>query len=155
MSNAETIVGKNIAKKDAQAIAGALKIIGNDDDSRETAKKLVEFARPKTSALHHLFEWDDRKAADEQRIGHAMYLIRHVYVVFEKQPARPVRAFPILVHNGVRGPVPMKEVMASKDLTASLLNEAKAEMLRFRRKYEGLAALSDVFAAMDKALKRL
>ena len=42
--------------------------------------EVVDRARDKKSPLHNLFEWDDAKAAEMQRITHAQELIRRVRI---------------------------------------------------------------------------
>ena len=121
-------------------------------DTLTVAADFVEKSRPKSSPTHHMFEWDDRKAAAKQRIAHAHQIIIAIRVTFVERPDAPVRAFPILVSNGVRGPIPIQKVMASPDLTKSMLDQALKELATFKRKYEGLADLKDVFASIEKVL---
>ncbi len=50
-------------------------------DGRLTAAQLVAVAKRKTHALHAEFEWDDTKAAHQNRIDRARTLIRSVRIM--------------------------------------------------------------------------
>jgi hypothetical protein len=123
--------------------------------TRELATELVERSRDKQSPTHGLFEWVDKKAAEEYRIEKAIQIIASIYVVFEEQPERPpVRAFPVVTHDGKKGPYPLRKVLESKDLTAMMLEEAQRDMKRFMVRFDGLKELADVFAAMRSVVKK-
>lgn len=62
------------------------------DVDMASARTVVHAARTKSSPLHPLFEWDDRKAADAQRIAWARKLIANV-VVIPVGLSKPSRAF--------------------------------------------------------------
>lgn len=148
---------RSIGAEDAGRIAVALAAIAKEKGrltTKEQGSELVRRSQNKASATHHLFEWDDHKAAQLQRLDRAIELIAAVWVVFEEQPEQPVRAFPVVTVDGKKGPYPIRKVLASRDLTAAMLEEAKQEMMRFRQRYEGLKALALVFAAIDKALAK-
>lgn len=149
---------REIGPKDAQLVAETFGEITKEKgriSTREMAEQLLAKSRAKSSATHHLFEWDDRKAAEKQRLDHAMRIVSSIYVVFEEQPeAPPIRAFPVLTHKGVTGPVPMRKVLESRDLSSALLEEALRDIAQFKRRYEGLRELADVFAAMDRVAEK-
>jgi hypothetical protein len=149
-----------LSRKDAKAIADTLHEIEANKgrlDTAETAEELVERSRAKTSPTHHLFEWNDSKAAVEYRLDQARFLIRAVYVVFEEQPDRePVRAFVTLTQEGKKGPVPMRRVLNSADLRAAMLEDAKRDALAWQHRYEslrGLVSIARVFKAMGALIK--
>lgn len=122
--------------------------------TKELAQELVDRSRSKKSPTHGLFEWDDRRAAEAHRLARATEIIAAVYVVFEEEPERPpVRAFPIVTVQGKKGPYPIRKVLASRDLTKAMLEEAKRDMVLFIQRYEGLKELARVFAAMRPLVK--
>jgi hypothetical protein len=151
---------RSVAAKDAVVIASAVNAIERDKgrlDTQEMAEELVARSRSAGSPTHHLFEWDDRKAARAQRIDRAKELIASVLITFESA-AGPVRAFPVVISEGKRGPMPMRRVLETPDLLEALLEQAMADIETFRRRYERLRALRPVLAAMTayaaKAKKR-
>ena len=157
MKRTQYTAGGLISHGDAQLVGDAITAIETGLgrlSTKEQAAELVKRSRPAKSDTHHLFEWDDRVAAEEHRLARAKDLIRVVCVTFEEHPDTPVHAFPIVVTAGKRGPYPMSKVLASKDLRSAMLEDAKAEMQRFRIRYEGLRELADVFAAIDRHTKR-
>jgi hypothetical protein len=115
---------------------------------------VVESARDPQSPLHSNFEWDDTQAAHQWRLEQARNLIR-VVVRFEQvgDKAVPVRVFVSLSPDrkgddgGYRLAV---DVFSDAELRRQLLVDARAEMQRFRNKYQSLAELAQVFEAMDR-----
>lgn len=118
---------------------------------------VVEAARSKESILHSQFEWDDTEAAEQYRLSQARGLIRviveysgpndtgdsnRVYVSLKSDRA---------MEGGYRT---MVSVMSDVELRAQLLADAMADMESFRRKYNHLKELADVFSAMASAKKR-
>lgn len=124
--------------------------------TREMAEAFIAASRPKTSRTHDLFEWDDAKAAAIQRRDRANRIIASVYVVFEETPELPpVRGFPVVTVDGKKGPTPMRRVLGSPDMTAAVLEQAKADLEQWRRRYERLAKMAEmrsVFAAIEKVV---
>lgn len=118
--------------------------------------KVVKYAEDPNTALHTRFTWDDTAAAQQYRLWQARQVIRLEFQVVagSNGAQREVRAFVSLVDGrrgdedrGYRGII---EVLSDEDLRVKLLNEAKAEMNTFRRKYGLLSELAKVFAAMDE-----
>jgi hypothetical protein len=151
--------GPGISKKEAELTSEALTAISKEKGRLDTGEQIDEFiarARPKSSPTHELFEWDLAK-------GHALYLkerarnlITGVYVVFEDAPQEPVRAFPIVTHQGKRGPLPMQRVLSNKDLTKAMLEQALADLEHWQRRYdrlETIAKMRGVFAAIKKVTR--
>jgi hypothetical protein len=141
----------SIGQKDAEAVVEALRSITKDLgrlDSVEQAAELVERSRPKTSPTHHLFEWDDKKAADAHRISRARQIIMSIQVTFEEAPERPVRAFPSIRVQGKQGYFPMEKILRDEKLTAALLEQAEVDLTAWSRRYSTLqdvATLKGVF----------
>jgi len=63
-------------------IAGAeLERIWEEHDERLEPPVVVEESRPKAAPLHPVFEWNDKKAAEEWRNNQARQLIRNIRIV--------------------------------------------------------------------------
>lgn len=149
--------GRHLSDNDAQLVMALLAEIEADKGrltTAEVAKELVRRSRPKDSPTHHMFTWDDHEAADAYRLDQARFLVRSVYVVFEEQPEqKPVRAMVNIVHGGKRGPMPMRRVLQSTDLTQQLLEKAQEDLQIWASRYEALRKLADlkhVFVAIDR-----
>lgn len=122
------------------------------------AEDVVEAARDQSSPLHDSFTWDDDEAAQKWRLHQARNLIR-VTVEWLNAPGKePIRVRPFVSltpdrTNDGGGYRSIISVMANKDHRRQLLDDAIAEMDRFRAKYESLSELADVFAAMRRVRK--
>ena len=125
-----------------------------------TARDVLTAARPKSSPLHDLFEWDDSVAAEKYRFEQARHLIRSVNVVYRDVPefSEPIRAFVTIRDSSLRSPdeyVNTRVVMTDKVLTKSLLKKALAEAESWTRRYRQFEQLSDIFAVIEATRKRL
>lgn len=146
---------------DAQAVGERL------DALRErgglTPAAVVSDATDKTSALHNLFEWDNRKAAERYRLEQAAHIIRSVVVVIEdatpqgalekqtKATATVVRAFlPVDRDDGARVYEATAQVLGSEDYRRQVLKQAHAELGAVARKYRELEQLAAVVAEIDR-----
>lgn len=121
-------------------------------------ERVVEFAKNPDTHLHKYFTWDDGEAAQAYRLLQARSLIRVAVVVLE-ETSEKVRAFVSLspdrkAGNGYRATV---DVLDDEKMTAQLVEDAKAELNAFARKYHRLkdvAELRGVFEAIDQATTR-
>lgn len=122
--------------------------------SRELQDELIKRSRPAGSPTHHLFEWDAKK-------GHAIYLrdrayqiIASVRIVLVAAPKTKLRAFPVVVSAGKRGPMAISRVLSDRALTEAHLEEAKQQARqwadRYRQLSEVAAELKPVFRAIAK-----
>jgi hypothetical protein len=75
-----------MAGKREQRIAAALNEIRSSNRGRLTAAAVVEAARNPRHPLHREFQWDDKKAAQLQRLDRARELICVVSIVVSQQP---------------------------------------------------------------------
>ena len=113
--------------------------------------------KPEDSALHKVFEWDDKKAAEQYRLHQAQHFIRCIVVkpVENDEVKEPVRMF---VN---RNPTDEGQVKAGSyinyrsafenpDSREVILRNAKHELQVFRNKYNQLKELAKVFEAIDE-----
>lgn len=118
-----------------------------EQENRLTAKDLVNESRPEDAPLHGEFEWRDSVAAENWRECQARNIIRSVITVNEKQ--EPQRLFfNIEVKEAQYHSI--ETIMKAEDKYAALLKTAFRELLAFKRKYEQLAELRQVFDAVDQ-----
>jgi hypothetical protein len=146
---------KKLAQKDVEAVGAILERLTGDDEG-DVPRRLVEASRPKTSATHHLFEWDNNAAADLYRLVQAQRIIRGIEIVFEDPEGEEVRgrAFPSLSigGSGERGYMPLAKVLSDEDLTRQLVEEAKADAAAWARRHEAIRKLAEarvMFSAVD------
>ena len=122
-----------------------------ESEGRLTPQNLVEDSRPDDAPLHNCFEWDDSIAAEKWRTTQAAYIIRSVEVTIEKAK-EPTRAFVVTVTDShKRKYQSIGYVLQDTSSRDYMLNQAKRELLAFKRKYQTLSELADVFAAIDSA----
>jgi hypothetical protein len=160
LRNDEITGGPGLSDRDAQLADALLKEIRRDLghlNSKELHTEMIARSRPADSPTHHLFEWDAQKAHAKYLYERARQIVMKVRIVFAVAPTEPMRAHPVLVTRGRRGPVPMREVVRSPDLMKALLEEALVELERWRRRYqqlERLGRLQGVFTAIKRVTKK-
>lgn len=117
---------------------------------------VVEFARNKKTALHHLFTWDDTEAANQYRLWQARSIIKaRVTIIEVEQKQYNVRAFVSLspdrkeAGGGYRS---ITTVAADEVMRSQLLKDALGELGTFRRKYQGLRELARVFTEIEAVI---
>lgn len=120
-----------------------------------TPQQIVRSATPKSSPLHNQFNWDNSEAAYLWRLEQARHLIRvFVKVVDDGKRKRETRMYVALSSDRKQGGGYryIAEVLSDKEMRATLLDDARSEMIRFRMKYASLIELTEVFNAMEKFL---
>ena len=109
---------------------------------------VVEESRDTSSPLHPCFEWDDAVAAEKYREDQARLVIRSIVTVSDnstEKQQQPVRAF-VRVQEDYK---PITVVLNDEEQMEELLRSALLELSAFRKKYQALAALRPVFAAIE------
>lgn len=113
--------------------------------------QVVEFARDEETALHAYFDWNDSEAAKQWRLEQARRVIRlSVTVVHSDQT--PIRALVSLTSDrkaggGYRA---LADILDDDAMREQMEQDALNELRVFRRKYERLALLRPVWAAVDQ-----
>ena len=123
------------------------------------ADTMVELGKPVRSATHHLYEWDDGHAGHQYRLTQArLYLRRIRVIVHEPEGDRNVRVAVHLRRDGESDATyhpyrPMVDVLSKKALRERLLSQAKADAMRWARRYEDLEECAGIINAIRKAFK--
>lgn len=145
----------------AEEIRAALSAIAEANGGYLNPAHVVEAARDPSHVLHSEFSWDDEEAADRYRIAQAGALIRRVkFTVIrqstETKEVRMVTTRAFQSRKSARGSSggyeSVAEIMSDEDKRAELLAQVLSELNAYRKRYAELAALSDVWAAIDDAL---
>lgn len=116
------------------------------------AKAVVAWARKnKGSALHGQFEWNDAKAADQYRLWQARYLIKLHIVQEDGAPQIVSLTFDRVKGGGYRA---MEDVIAKRDLSEFMLDDALAELKRMEFRYERVRQLTSVWREVRRVRAR-
>ena len=124
-------------------------------NGRLTPKALVEEARPISSPIHDLFEWNDAVAAEKHREAQAAAFIRTIVVLDTSIDSSPVRAY---VSVGKKGYAPIHDVVENVDIMETLLESMRRDARAFVARYEQLrriAAARGVFEALEKFAEKV
>lgn len=139
----------------AQVVGEAVERLSDRNGGVCPPSALVEDARPCSSVLHELFEWDDWTAAEAHRRDQARRTIRELRVVRETdQGEEHVQAFVHVIRmdddRAAEGYRLTSLVVRSKDEYGQVLDEAMAQLRAWKRRYEHLSELGVVLGAIDR-----
>lgn len=119
----------------------------------DTAKKLVDDARPEGSLFHKCFDWNDQSAAEKYRLYTARRIIGSIQIVTDHKDSEDkpltVRAFSMT--DTQHEYKPTMTIIKHEDGRKMLLERAFAEFEEYRKKYQSLQELAKVFIAFDEA----
>lgn len=113
-------------------------------------ENVLDSARPVDAVLHPLFEWNDAIAGEKYRLHQAGRLIQAIVKIDDTPHEEPIRAF-VQVNNGKeKGKYyNIERAMTNSETRDIVLNNAKKELIMFRRKYNNFKEFAAVFKAMD------
>lgn len=130
---------------DAQKVADEIAAIG----SSATTAQILDKARDETTELHKCFDWNDTTAAEKWRMHQARKVVCSLVIREQVETLKPeVRVF--YKTDSDSGYKPTVLIMQDKDEYQKLLDRALAELSSFKTKYQTLAELEGVFAAIDQ-----
>ena len=122
-------------------------------EGKVTNVAVLDSARPASSPIHKIFEWDDQRAAEQYRLGQATRLICSVYAVTEEvETAEPikVRAFVNVSVKKEGEFVSVARAFTDEDMRAKVLADAMKELNAFRQKYENYTEFARLFNEIEK-----
>lgn len=121
-----------------------------------TPKDVVDAARSHNSPLHTFFEWSDTKAAEQYRLQQARGLIRAVVavVVSAGAPAQRVQAFVHVPESGAPHYRSVDHAMSQDRTREMVLRQAFKEFQAWRKRWEHLDELGDLFKAGQQLFER-
>tara|TARA_R100001082_G_C4245518_1_gene109240 strand:+ start:61 stop:555 length:495 start_codon:yes stop_codon:yes gene_type:complete len=107
----------------AQTVGEQLETI-QQENGKVTAHLVLDHARPISSPLHPIFQWDDEQAAEQYRLHQARNLIRSIEVVKPEGTNEPV-----YVHvKAVEAYLPIRTVVKNADLYESTKDSAEKRL---------------------------
>lgn len=118
-----------------------------------TAKKVLEFARPKYSPLHQYFEWDDSVAAEKYRLLQARRIIISIEVEIEGIKYRKYTTPVFIEETGQRSYVDISIARKSPEIWNQILQIALDEITLWKTKYEHLIQLKPIMKAIKRTEK--
>lgn len=145
-------IGLHLSKRDAQIVGETAQKIYEADGSI-SPRRLLDVARPARSKLHHLFDWDDRHAADQYRLEQARKYLASYEVVIEQGSAEAIVVRGTQYVNSKGGYVPSTEVVRDRDMLAEVVEAARREARSWHDRYVTLSKFADV-AAVIKAIAK-
>lgn len=116
---------------------------------RYKAAAIVEYARPATSPIHEMFEWNDEIAGEKYRKIQARSYVNDLVVEIVsngKSVSMPV-AFSFGPGDGYTD---SRHVMETAELRQRLVAQALKEANSWRTRWKHLNELSNVFAAIEE-----
>ena len=119
-----------------------------------TPENVLNKARDEETELHKCFEWDNDVASEKYRLIQARDVIRHFVVVThdedkEEEPIK-VRSYQVTTQRNVYEPT--RVFLQKPDEYKALLERAKNELENFKRRYQTLVELEEVFESIDRLL---
>lgn len=124
-----------------------------------TPAAVVSIARPRNAPFHQCFEWDDSRAADKFRLDQARLIIRSVEVVHIMENGKQERqlGYVSIAENKPGSSAYMNTPDALKDerYSAKIIEDAKSQLLGWRRRYGHLTEMVKEFASVVEAIDRM
>lgn len=128
---------------------------------------VVAAARDPRNVLHTQFNWDDSDAAEQYRISQARKLISSIQIRWVKlQPESHEQQVTKAYYSirttqddsqpertetpGQRSYIPAARCLTDPEARAQLVMMAKADAAQFRRRYQSLEILCEVFSAFER-----
>ena len=123
-----------------------------------TPKIILEDSRDESAPLHPCFEWNDGKAAEAFRLQQAREILVCLQVTVESgEKEIETRAFVNIADQEEKNGafIAVGAALSQEETRQAVLTRALAELAYFKRKYENLVELSEVFSAIDRAAKKI
>lgn len=111
-----------------------------------TPQAVLERAKDENSELHKCFEWDNDVAAEKYRKIQAGNVIRMLYIETKSEDEPPLRVLSRTYDTVYQ---PTRTFLTNTTEYEDLLKRALSELESFRKKYETLSELEQIFEQID------
>ena len=145
-----------------QVYGGELTRIMGENGGTLEPQLVVDNAREKDSPIHECFEWNNKKAGENWRKQQARCLINSIEVVIKFEDREDVvpLAYSIEIKEAGDDVATRRyydvEVIANDEyLHQELLRKALADFGAYRRRYEQIKELDEIFRVFDRVQNRL
>ena len=120
-----------------------------------TPENVLDKAKNEQTELHKCFEWDDTVAGEKYRLIQARDIIRHFVIVTpeENEDEEPIKVRSYQVTTKTNVYEPTRVFLQKPDEYKALLERAKTELGYFKRRYQTLVELEEVFESIDRLLE--
>lgn len=126
--------------------ADAQKVYEEIGDMATTPQEVLEKARNENTELHKCFEWNDAIAGEKYRIQQARTVLRSLKFIPHEKVEQPIRIFSYTPETNYK---PTIQMVVNVDEYQNLLAQAKRELDAFRKKYNSLTELHELFELID------
>ena len=142
---------------DANVVGETVTAIAEQSGGVCSPQALVNEARPDSSPLHPMFEWDDQVAAEAHRRQQARQVVRELRIVEQTDEGEQhVQAFVHVIRLNDDRPVEgyrlTRLVVRSVDEYQQVLDEAWSQLAAWKRRYSHLKDLGGILGAVENAL---
>lgn len=127
-----------------------------------TPEIVLKDAKQEKSVLHSCFEWDDKKAAEGYRLTQARFILQNLTVCVEKEGEEEptlTRAFvnvsPVSMSGNKGSYLSITNALSDEESRKIVLRNAMSELISYKRKYEELNELQEVFMAIDHVAEKV
>jgi len=146
--------GSHLSQKDAELVAGVANDLVEKLGRGLEPADLLEHARPADSPLHHLFQWDDKIAAEKYRIIQANYLFRSVMVV-HPQIAQEVHMLTHLhMHNEPPAYYTLDQIRRDPLKYEQMVLQCVKELKAVLSKYRAVLGVAPIMAKITDLVER-
>lgn len=137
---------KGIFKADAGKVYQEINSIGEE----YTPESIVEYAENPFTELHKCFEWDDEIAANKFRLEQARKICRCLVITTQTKKGEIVKVR-VISNSGENDSLyrPTVRMVKNDDQYLNLLNQAKAELIQFKKRYSIIRELDSIFEEID------
>ena len=143
---------------DPQAVGERLEQLRAKKGEGITTQEVVDDARPKSSATHALFEWNDSIAAEQWRNNQAGMVLRSIRFVFNEdeteEPRQVIANVSIVDPEGRRVYMSSIAALSDSDLRGQILAEAFRSLEQMRTRFHHLEELNGVMNAIGEVLNK-
>jgi len=121
-------------------------------------KVVVEEVKKTRNPLHHEWEWDVKKAAQQSWENRASELLRWLIVIYKEDTkgTHPVRKYSLEKRSpSPHAYVPTEDILKDPDRRALLLQESLRKLMSWRMEYRHLNELTIIFRSHDELLSEI
>jgi hypothetical protein len=125
-----------------------------------TADQVLRQAKKKSSAMHGLFEWNDKAAAEAHRMSQARDLLRSIEIsILDTDTGKEVRVRKYVSVRVGREDTEGKyytieRAIMDKGLRAQLVNAYLRELEHLQQRYSALLEIIPIYSAIERARRK-
>ena len=140
---------KGIFKANAEKVYEEINSIGEE----YTPESIVEYAENPFTELHKCFEWDDEIAANKYRVEQARKICRCLVITTQTKSGETV-AVRVISNSGEYDNIyrPTVRMVKNEDQYLKLLQQAKVELIQFKKRYRIIRELDSIFEEIDSLI---